>query len=213
MAFEDLKERLRESMQESWNQLQDSPSFNTLKERYEGLSPLAQNGVVFGFIAFIAVIFLSVPLSYFDSASTAIEDFEQNRLLVRDLLKSERDSKTTPAVPPGPPAAQLTMMVQGIIQGRGLVPEQIGSVTPLPPNPAQGLAPALLQQEGLLIGIKSLNIRQITDFAFEFQRLHPAVKLTGMDVQVTEKNDHYFNVSYRLVSFSPPIAKVETDEK
>lgn len=213
MAFDDLKDRLRESLQESLGQLQDSPVFNSLKERYETLTPAAQNGVVFAIIAFVALLFLSVPLTYFDSASTALSDFEQNREMIRELLKSEREAKSTPSVPPGPPLAQLTMMVQGIVQGRGLVPEQIGTVTPLSPNPAKGLAPDLLQQEGVLVGIKSLNVRQIIDFAFEFQRLHPAVKLTGMDVQVTEKNDHYFNVSYRLVSFAPPVAKVEKEEK
>ncbi len=210
MAFEGLKDQLKDKWSELSAEVQDSPLFNTLKEKYQELPPLGQKGVFYGSIFLLLFLFFSLPQSlFFDPASSLLEEFDTNRKLSQGLLRAGRTGQTASAVPPGPSFEELRPQVSGLIQNMGLLPEQIGETSSLAENPAGNLLPAVLRQVGLQVQLKKLNLKQIVDIGYRLQGLHPSVKLMGLDISTAPSETHYYNVSFKLVSFIPPSAPGE----
>lgn len=204
MNLEDLKDQLKEQAAQLWGELQESSAYNSLREQYENMPSSGQKLLQIGGVLLAIFMLLLIPLSYFDSAATKLADFEENRSLVRDMLRASRDAQQEPPLPPGLTAMQLQSQVDNALRAFNLLNEQRGGVTPLGPNPAEGLVPASIEQQGLRISLKKLNLRQLVDIGYRLQSIHPGVRMTSLEVQANTEDNHYFDVLFSLVSLSLP---------
>ena len=94
MAFEGLQDQLKEKWAELSASVQESPAFNNLREQFESQTPLVQKAIVIGgslFAVFMAIYLL--PDSYISSSSAYMEQYEENRELIKGLLKASRSVK------------------------------------------------------------------------------------------------------------------------
>ncbi len=212
MGLEDIRDQLRDQAIALWGRVLESSAFNSLKEQYHTWPAIVQKAAAFagGFV--VVLVILSVPYSYIDSASVAVEEFSEYRTLLRDLLRIGRAAKDPPPLPPGQTAAELTGQVQGVLGEFQLVPEQVAGVSPLEERPAASLAPPVIRQEGVAVNLKKLNLYQILDIGFRLQSMSPGIKLTGLDIAANSDDNHYFDVMYKIVSFSLPFAAEEPEK-
>jgi hypothetical protein len=202
MAFEDFKEQVQSELKNRWEQFQETSLYIQTRERYENLSPNAQKITLAGIATVLALILISFPWGYFSQSSQSIAGFEEKRSLIRQLLKSTRESQEAPNLPVPPDVNSLKNQVESQIQAARLLPEQKRAVTPM--DEKTRLIPGNLSQGSLVISLAQLNLRQIIDLGHQFQSISPSVKMTDLDIQASAKDPHYFDVIYKLAVLSVP---------
>lgn len=202
MNLDDLKDQLNEKLTAAWGELQENSTFNTLRERYQTLSSNAQKGVQVGAALLVLLILIYIPFSYFSSSSTYVEDFEANRSMIRSLLEASRNSRLPPPLPAGQDPERLANRVKMVLGGFRLLPEQIGEVETLANNPAGGLVPPSIQQAGVAVQLKTLNLTQVMEIGQRLQSLDSGTKLVGMEIQASKAKKDYLDVVFRIVNFS-----------
>ncbi len=201
-ALEDLKEQISSEAKQRWEQIQDSSLFIQMKERYENLTPPAQKATVAGIAVVFSLIMFSIPWGYFSASSESVAAFEDQRQLIRDLLKVSRESHEVPDIPVPPDLNALRMQIDGVLQSARLVPEQIKGTE----NSADAvhLIPGNLSQGALNVSLAQLNLRQVVDIGHSLQSISSSVKMTDMRMEANAKDARYFDVVYRLVILSVP---------
>lgn len=212
MTLDDLKDQLREQWTELRGKIEESPAFNTLRERYETLTPSAQLGVKAGAAIFAIMVVVYFPYSYFSSSSDSVALFEEKRSLIRKLLRASRTANDGGSVDNPPASAQLIENVRSQLQGFSLLPEQIGDISSID-NTALGgrYAPKEIEQEGIGVNLKKLNIKQVIEIGHSLQTaLGQGVRLVGMDVRAASPDPHYFDVVFKLARFSLPMSPAST---
>ena len=212
MNLDELKDRLIDQLNGLWGRIQESSIYNKFKEQYDSWPQVVQRAFVFtsGFLLIFFV--LSIPLSYIDSASVSIEEFSEYRSLIRELIRVGGSAKETAPLPPGMGPGELQAQIQMIISQANLVEEQTGTIQPLEARPAAALAPPVIQQEGLSVQLKKLNLSQVVDIGYRLQALTLGTKLTGIDMTANASDDHYYDVVFKVVNFSHPISAVALRE-
>lgn len=198
MNFDDLKDQLKERLASIWSAISESPAFNTLRERYESLSPGAQQGLIISALVSVILLFLSVPASYLTTSSDNMAAFEENRLAIRDLLRASRLMQTSAQLPDGLSSADLRGRIQSALQGFDLLPDQTVSVNEVA---LDGQGPAGLQQSGVSVAMKQLNLVQILDIGQRLQNLTPAVRMADIEVTSNPVRSGYFDVVYKIMSY------------
>lgn len=214
MNFESLKEQLRDQWAELWGKIQENSTFQTAKERFEALSLNTQRLIIVG-TAVLAVLFiLSFPYAYVSTSDESMLSFEENRSLIRDLLQASRTMREPSPLPAAMGVEGLRNSLQSIITESRLVPEQIVGIEPAKAKPAGSLAPGVVQQDGLVVTLKTLNLKQIVDLGHRFQALNSGVKVMSIDVVRSAGQTHYYDVVYKVVTFSLPnlMENLEADQ-
>jgi hypothetical protein len=206
LAFEALREQLKDEWGELLAKIQENPTFNNLREKFEEQSIRTQRLIVIGAALVAALFVLSFPYGYISQSQDNLAQFEENRDLIQGLLHASRNAKEPSPLPTPMPSEVLKSRVQDVLKQNQLLPEQIGEIQELPENPAKGLAPAVVQQSGLAVQVKKLNVNQVIALSHAFQTMGPGTKLLGLDVVQSEGQSHYYDMIARVVNFSLPQA-------
>ncbi len=210
MAFEDLKDQVKERFTETWSKIQETPLYNSLREKYETLPVGGQIGIIVGSALLVTFFLLSIPLSYYSSSSNLESQFNDDRSLLRGLLRASRIASDSGSIPHSPSVSELKNQIQNMMQQYTLLPEQLGPILDLEANALNfgTVAQASgIQQQGLGVSLKKLNLKQTVDIGFDLQRMNPGVKIAGMEINASSPDPHYFDVLYKLVVFSVPEAE------
>jgi hypothetical protein len=204
--LEDVTERLKELLSAFWARVEENSTYNTLREKYETLSSSQQQLISIGAISASLLFLISIPVGTLLSSSTYTAEFEEKKTLIEGLLAADQNMKQRPPIPPGITSTDLQMSVRNSLQVFRLIESQGPQMEPLNNNPAGPLASPILEQNGLHVTLKGLNLQQTLDIGKSLDVLHPSVKMIGMDVQASTEFPKYYNVVYRLVSFAFPQA-------
>lgn len=206
MAFEGLKEQIKDNWADLSSKIQENSTFNNLREQFESQSPPIQRAIVTGVAILMALFLISFPWGYFSESQDNLESFNENRGLIQGLLRASRSTKEGSPLPAAEGPDVLRGRVDAIIKENRLVPDQVGEIQQLPDRPAQDLVPSVVTQAGLVVQLKNLNLNQIMAIAHQTQSLGPGTKLMGLDVVQAPGQTHYYNMIMRLVNFSLPPA-------
>jgi len=211
--LDDLKDKFEELFGQVKNSVEENSLYNTLRERYETLSSSVQKAIVMGCCSAVLFIILLIPWSFISSSNDFITEFEDHRTLIRGLLKTRSLPKGIP-LPKGMTAANMVNRVKGWMHQAGLLETQIGDTQLLPKGePQSQLTSPNTKQQGMKIQLKQLNLRQIMDIGYHLQNMDSSVKVTGLEIQATSKNPHYFNALFKLISYSLPEPEKKSSKK
>lgn len=202
MSLEDIKDRFASEARMTWERLQESGTYNQLKDRYENMSPSMQKITFYGGIALLAFMVLSIPYSYFSTSSAYVQEYESKRQTIREMLKVTRESADVPQIPRAPDIQSLKSTIDSQIQRASLLPEQILG-TEVQQN-SSSLIPANLTEGLLQIRLAKLNIRQVIDLGHQFASISPSVKMKDLVMTANRQDNRYFDVIYRLVTLAVP---------
>lgn len=204
MAFEGLIDQIKEKFSEAKEQIQESPLYNNLKEKYDNLEPRAQKALLIGFFSVLFLVFASIPYSYFSSSGVYTQAFKEDRDLLRELLRASVYAQEA-ATPSPPPVNQIISSIRGRLSNSRLLDEQIGSITQIDASTiGQALVPEGITQEGVLIQLKQLNLRQVNEIGVQMKGIHPAVKMAGLEMKASSEDPEYYDVSFKLIRYSLP---------
>lgn len=202
MNFDDLKDRLSSELRTTWERLQESTTFNQLRDRYENMSPVMQKLSAVGVVALIFLIILSIPYGYFSTSQEYVSEFEGKRTTIRELLKVSRESAEVPNIPEAPSMDILRSTIEGQITNAQLLPEQIKGTSQV--EVSSKLIPKNLSQGALQVNLAKLNLRQVLDLGHQFQSINASVKLKDLTITANREDSRYFDVVYKLVALAVP---------
>lgn len=211
MAFEGLKEKLKDQWAELSSKIQESSAFNTLREKFESQTPVVQKAIISGAGILLGLIILSFPYSYIAESQEYLLTFEENRTLIQGLLRASRSAKEPSPLPANGSTDMIKSRVDGILRENRIVPEQIGESAPLPESHAKELIPAAVHEAGLAVQIKKLNLQQVVALGTAFQNIGPGIKLIGLDIVQAADQSHYYDIVARVVAFSLPQMTFESE--
>ncbi len=214
MNFDDIKEKLVAEFANLQEKIKESSIYNQLSDKYDNLTPNLQKTVFYGSIAFVVLILLYIPFSYYSQSSTYESEFKERRQLIRDLLKVSKDVQEAPDLPMPPSAEALKTQIDSQLQIARLIPEQISSIE-------QVYEKSTLIADSLIsyitkVSLVQLNIRQILDVGSQLESLSPSVKMKDLFIEPNQKDPRYFNVTYKLVALKipePVIIAAEPEER
>ncbi len=213
MALSDVKDQIKEKFLELFGKIQESQVYNNIAEKYETLSPGAQKGIVSGGVILGFLILVSIPISYYSSSSSAIEEYDNTRQLIRALLRASRIASESSNLPALISSEELKARIQNDLSSFQLLPEQVGGVSDLESDKmGSPLAPSSISQSGVGLSLKKLNLKQVVDIGFQLQNINPSVKLAGLEVVAGTPDPHYFDVLYKLVVFTLPSISSEVED-
>jgi hypothetical protein len=210
LAFEGLKEQLKDNWADLSSKIQENSTFNNLREKFEAQPPTVQKSIVAGAGVLLALFLISFPWGYISESQDNMALFDDNRSLIQGLLHASRAAKEPSPLPPPMPEEALRSRVDMVIKDSRLVPDQVGDMQALPDHPAKDLAPPAVLQSGLAVQLKKLNLDQVMSLSHQFQQMDPGIKLMGLDIVQTAGQTHYYDMIVRLVDFAlPPMGSFE----
>ena len=87
----------------------------------------------------------------------------------------------------------------------------IGEVSSFDAN-SLNIGPKSIEKFGAEAKLLGLNITEIINIGHFLQRIAPGVKLIGTEIIPSKENDHYFDASFKLVSFVLPQKEMPQDD-
>ena len=210
MILDDIKDKVREKLAAGFARLQETSAYSDLSEKFESLSPSGQKGVIAGVAFLLGLILLAVPYTLLSSSSDTVTEFEDKRNLIRELFRTKHESAILDTAVPAITPQDLLARSQNQINSAQLQPEQIRGVGPYDNSGPQAspIIPKGVIQQGVNVSLAKLNMRQLVDIGHQLQAVHPSAKMIGMEVTANRDNAHFFDVIYKLVSFSMPAEPV-----
>ena len=205
MAFEGLRDTLKENWADLSSKIQEHPTYNNLREKFESQTPLAQRAIIAGATFLLLLFLLSFPYGYISTSSEYMTQFEENRELIRDLLKVSRSAKTPSPLPLPMDTGMLGGRVDAILAANGLLPDQIGPKAPIPQPAVPEMVPTVVVQNGIAFQLKKLNVTQMVRVANAIQNMGSGVKLMGLDVVQSSGQSHYYDILFKVVHFGLPV--------
>ncbi len=203
MAFENLKDQLKEQWGELSGKIQESTAYNNLRERYESLTPTAQRGILIGASVLAVLCLLYFPYGYYSASQDTMAQFEENRALIKGLLRASRSAKTPSPLPPPMDNGSLRGRVDAVMRTNRLLPEQIGEMSDIPAGAMKDI-PASVIQTGVAVQIKKINVKQMTALSAQFQNMGSGTKLMGLDIVQSTGQTHYYDMIVKIVNFGLP---------
>lgn len=211
MNFDDLKDRIKNSVQNLLEKIQESSLYLQLRDRYENLSPAGQKITLWSSVALFVLILVSLPLKNFNTSRESVSEFQERRDLIRQLYKVTQEASSSPNIPPAPDVTALRSRIQSELQLAQLLPEQINEadVNMEPSN----LIPEKWLEAIIKVSLSKLNLRQIVDLGYQLSSLSPAVKMKDLDMHANPTDTRYYDVVYKLAVLRVPELKTEEKEE
>jgi hypothetical protein len=212
MAFEDLKDQLSDRMQSLWGKLQENSSFVQLMEQYQALPPNGQKAVVAGIGALFALILFMIPWSFYSSSQDKIgepgiaDTFEGNKKIIEDLFAVRRDAGILRSAPQRMDQNQIMSLAQARVAEAGVPPERV-IVAPFDnknTGKSSPVIPKSVDQLGAAITVAKLNLTQLVDIGYALETISNGVKMIAVEAHAAANDPRYFDVTYKLASFSVP---------
>ena len=204
LNLDDIKDRMTEMFNTVKDAIEESSYYNNLREKFEILPAKTQRGLILGSLIFFLIILLSIPFSFLSSSRNFVSEFEEHRGLIRALLRT-RSLASGPPLPQGLDSSEMESKAKASLSQAGLLETQIGQMESLPEgDPENTLAPKNVQQQGLKVQVKKLNLRQVIDLGYQLQNLDSSVKMTGLEIAASSEDPHYFDTVFKLISYSLP---------
>lgn len=208
MAFEELRDRLKNDLQLTLNRLQDSSLFNQLKDRYDNLSPSGQKLTLSLGAVIVAATLLSFPYDYYSQSAANEEEFLNKRNTLRSLLQVTRESKDVPQIPAAPDLDSLKSQVEFRLNSAYLTEAQRKSIESV--DAQSQIISSDLTQGAVKVELEKLNIKQVTDLGHSLQNINPSVKLVDLILKANREDSRYFDVTYKLVTLSVPDSSADS---
>lgn len=203
MAFEDLRENLKNQFVQLGERITNSRLYGVLSERYENLNSNQQRLVKIVSFLFAVGLFVYFPMDYFMVSFENETAFEERRKTIKDIVKSEREVSALPDIPRPLPAESVKSNIESQLKEMNLLPEQIKQVN-VNYQPSAGLIPQNKMQYGIDVTVNKINLKQLTNLGSKLQIIHPAVKVKDLIVTLNREDARYLNADFRLVALNIP---------
>lgn len=202
--LKELFDQLKDAFMARWERFQESDTYISLHEKYDNLPARGQKLVILVSFVLAFLIVFSIPYAWFSTSQNSVVEFEDTKRTISELFEVSQEIKNIPPQGVGVTAADLRLRIDRILSEKGLGKEQITSVNETQFTNPQGsvLIPSQINAQGIETNLKKLTLKQIVDIGYEFERISPLVKVLNLEIKATPEDMHYYDVQFRVSSFS-----------
>lgn len=213
--FKEIFDQMKDTFLARWEQFQETETYMAIRERYDNLSPTGQKLAIATSAALIVLILIMTPWGWYSTSRDNITLFEETKLTINQLLEVAQESKAIPAQGQTLTSIDIRSKVDKILSEKGLAKDQITSVQEKNFENPKGstLIPTAINQSGVEVILKKLNLKQLVDIGYELEKISSAVKVLGVDIQASSDDAHYYNTTFQVASFSVDEVKEATKPK
>lgn len=197
MAFEEIQERLKSEWQQTVDRLNENATVQSLKDRYESLSPFAQKAVTVAGIIGVLLVLTMMPYNTYLNSSDSLSQFEGKRSLIRDLLRTYKESKENPVSVNPPSISEVQSRMENILTASQILPEQRRGMNT---SPTASLVKANLVEGVVTVTLGQLNLRQIINLAGDFSSIEGS-KLKDLKLDASSKDPRYYDATFSVLVF------------
>ena len=205
--FADTFENIKIKINEIFEKIKESETYQQISDRYETLTPSGQKMAQACSAFIILFIILYIPMTQILSSKELITGFENKRNLIRDLFKTYRETNQMNRFSQTPDANTLISLINSTLESEQLLPEQIVFVALGAPEGR--LIPQNLMTNVVDVKLAKLNLRQIVDIGSRLSGLSQSVKLKDLLMTAHSEASGYFDVTYKLYSLNIPKPAIE----
>jgi hypothetical protein len=210
MTVDDLKDKWIEIKDKFSNFIEEDPSINSIREKFESLSSQGQKLVIISILCIFGLILIYIPYSYFSVASEQEEQFEFYRATTRELLKVGKGPVGSSRTQRG----NLEMVQEQLNESLTkftLMPDQLLGVDLQLPE-GESLAKPPIKEEVLVVKLAKLNLDQIVQIGADIQTQFPDLKMTGLSIKADAVGPGYFNTIFKLSKYYLPSSETSEGE-
>lgn len=217
MAFDDLKERIKNSAETLGDRLTESRLYQSLNDRYENLSISQQRIVKFLSLLTFAFLILLSPVGQLLSSYELEADIESKRDLIRKMIKTRRTMSNLPDIPPVINADSVRTDIEFQFKSMNLLPEQIKKIS-VDNSPRAHSIPAKKVSYGIDVALEKLNLKQVHSIGHRLQAINPSLKLLNLNIKLNSQDKRYLDAEFKLIglnvpTFTQPLPPVEEAPK
>lgn len=204
--LQQIIDQIKDTFGARWEQFQETDIYIQLREKYDNLSPIAQKSVLFGSIGCVFLVLFLTPFGWFSTSQEYVVSYEDNKNLIVNLLEVSQEVKKLPAQSQSILSSELKARMDKIVSDKGIAKEQITNFAEVKlTNPAGStLIPTNIDQNGVELNIKKLNLKQVIDIGYEFDRISPVTKTLILEMKASKDDIHYYDTLFKVASFSVP---------
>jgi hypothetical protein len=207
-ALKNLLENLKERIKVAWAEQQETELYISTKEKFEALPIITQKLIIAGAGLLLVLLFLWWPVSNLIDSMDFNGQFNEQRQVLKELFRIDRDMSSGPNVPTPPTPVSLKSTFDSKIAASGIKSDQIKDQSEMPPQNVGGA-----DQKGYQYHIAHLTIRQAIDLSYELEHADPSLKLGGLELIAEAQDPHFYEVGIKLVTFAPKVASLGTPGK
>ena len=188
--FKEIKKQALDIWKNLENKILESNKYNALKEKYQSLSLLYQKLIKYFLIGGLLIVFLSIPLFYFFSATVSWLEFKKKQELSWELLKVRRQNSKLKT------GFTSDMQIKRSIEQ--VVKKYFSEDFNLQVEKTK--KEEFINKKHFKLKIPYLNIKQAVQLGTELHNLN-FVRLDG--VQFTENTEYpkHYDMEYKLSTF------------
>lgn len=202
MAFEGLLDSLKSSGNNIKDKILESSLAQNIQDRFQNLNPSQQKLTLLILNILGACIILYFPIDHYLTSNDYTLEFEEKRILTKNLIKSHRDVNHLPDIPQPQSADMVKSIIESQLKEMNLLPEQIRYVNIT--SGSSKIIPLNKLQYGIEVGVSKLNLKQITNLGSKLQSLHPALKLKDLLLTANREDGRYQDGTFKLVALNVP---------
>ena len=192
--FEEIKKNILKILISAQEHLEESSSYNFLKERYQTLSLLKQRLIKYGAFITLAGIILFLPLYYFTSSLFHEKEFKEKKSLALRLLRIRTN--------PLPPFQQVSQDEMRKRISDIIIKYQKQNYT-IKNEFAPYNKNSNLKKISFKIQVSHLNVRHAIQLGEGLMNL-PLLKIKSIKMQENEKYQKLYDVTYVVSFFTLP---------
>lgn len=210
MALQDITAQLRGQFSELIQRVQDSPGYQSIKEKYDDL-PSQQQKIVLFLSAGILIFFIySIPYDNYIQSDSSVVVFEEQRQLIKNLIDVAKETSSGAQFFPSPPIGQIKTDMEIRLQQFQLLPEQLGPIQ-VDSSSTAGLIPVNRQEGSIKISLKKLNLRQLVDITAELQKVNLNARLSNFKIDSHLTDPRYLDAFLDFVVIKVPQVEQEQE--
>ncbi len=206
MTSDELKEALLNRGKELWARIEESSSYNQIKDRYDSLAPTQQRLAFWGGVALIVFVVLYIPFTFLETSWEYEDEFVTKRDLIREMYRVQREVGEAPQIPVPLSPEMIRQAIDSYIKQSGFLPEQVKSLSVVGES-SSGLLPKKHVQGAVEVSMAKLTIRQVVDVAFKVVTSSPSTKLYEMTITANSEDPKYQDVILKLLALNVPDVK------
>lgn len=201
MAFENLSEQIKESLNGIKSRVTESESFNRLNEAYNNLPTRQQKLLIVLGSLIAAILLINIPLQSFLVSQQELQNYKEQKQLVQRLTQAAQLKSQNDFQPERFDLSRLQGDLLARMKSYQVSEEQFKAM----PTSADLLGvPKKAITSGYSLVLTNLNVRQISRIANMLENYSDSILVTGFKSTASPTNDHYFNTEFKLLNFSVP---------
>lgn len=210
MALQDIATQLRGQLSELFQKVQDSPGYQSLKEKYDDLPSQQQKIVLLLTAGFFVFFIYSIPYDHYIQSDNSVVEFDEQRQLIKNLIDVAKETSSGVQFFPSPPVGQIKTDMEIRLQQFQLLPEQLSPLQ-VESSSTSGLIPINRQEGSIKISLKKLNLRQLVDISAELQKVNLNARLSHFKIDSHLADPRYLDAFLDFVVIKVPQVEQEQE--